>query len=228
MNQYKINKIKYDQLCKLLFGGAKTKKYMTHDNGGRPFMIKVSNQLVKIYKQNKKDELKDIKQEDNPSYSELIASYEPLKIFIGKSDDEYNNGPYYDGNSILLYINKNKNDGLYNYVFIGDTIFSFTTKSPIIRYDSPVGNSDIPWPFAVDENDIYYLLTENVLIKMDKFARDQNNKLYIDPYAYFYDAVEKGKSINDYPILENKKIIHKRTDDNLFSFYIDAISKYNE
>ena len=70
----------------------------------------------------------------------------------------------------------------HRYVYVGEKIFSFTTDHRITKYVSPVGNSDVPYPYAVDKNNVHYLLAENVFLKIGSSgARD-------DPYRYFYDV----------------------------------------
>ena len=56
-------------------------------------------------------------------------------------------GDEFDGNSILVHISENK------YVYIGSSIYSFESQAKIIRYISPVGNSDVPYPYAIDEKE---------------------------------------------------------------------------
>ena len=63
-------------------------------------------------------------------------------------------GKFFDGNSILLKLSKNK------YVYIGSVIYSFTSYNEITTFISPVGNSDVPYPYAIDEKNNYYLLLE--------------------------------------------------------------------
>ena len=63
-------------------------------------------------------------------------------------------GEKFDGNSILLKLSKNK------YVYIGSLIYSFNAYNEITTFISPVGNNDVPYPYAIDEKNNYYLLSE--------------------------------------------------------------------
>uniref|UniRef100_A0A6C0C961 Uncharacterized protein n=1 Tax=viral metagenome TaxID=1070528 RepID=A0A6C0C961_9ZZZZ len=65
------------------------------------------------------------------------------------------------------------------YIYIGSEIFSFNTIDKIIDYVSPVGNNDVPYPYAIDNNGNYYLLIENVILK--------GEIKYEDPYNYYYE-----------------------------------------
>jgi hypothetical protein len=197
---YKINRDKYENLNNILYGGSEI-KYYTHDNGGKPFEVRIKSKNVSIYKQSKSDK-----------YDDFICTFKAKKIFIGRSPIEGSldfDGKYekeYDGNSILLYLgNKNR---LYKYVFIGDSIFLFTTNSKIYKYISPVGNSDVTWPYGIDKNNIYYLFREGVSIKVVK---------YTDPYEFLYDAskISNIKASND-----QSELIYPNFDD-IKEFYID-------
>lgn len=108
----------------------------------------------------------------------LYYGYE--KIFIGKSPynimTSYSGefGEQYDGNTILIKV---KN----NYIYIGSCIFEFTSLSPIKKYVSPVANNCVPYPYAIDENDNYYLMNEKVIIS------NIPSEYLNDPYNYYYN-----------------------------------------
>jgi len=151
--------------------GQKIKRHRNvfriHDNGGTPFLVNydIDSERVTIYSNDKK----------------LLFEYFPLAVFIGKSPVNDmtlfsgGHGPKFDGNSILIKI-----DHL-TYVFIGESIFSFTSYSEIINYVSPVGNSDVPYPYAVDDHDRYYLMIEDVVIQ------DVPSEHSDRPYEYYYE-----------------------------------------
>tara|TARA_Y100000768_G_scaffold375242_1_gene345853 strand:+ start:331 stop:1110 length:780 start_codon:yes stop_codon:yes gene_type:complete len=159
------------------------KTYYTHDNGGRPFKVLIDNKKVYIYKYKKYDE-----DTNTFLYSEKSIKYEKKNyfkcknIFIGKSPKNPQTifsggyGSKFTGNSILLQITKNK------YVFIGHIIFSFTSKSEIKKFTSPVGNNDVPYPYAVDVDGRYYLMIEDVIIHKITNIKKYDN----DPYDFYY------------------------------------------
>ena len=163
---------------------SKLKTYYTHNNGGRPFKVVVDNKKIYVYKYKKYDE-----DTDTTLYYEKSIKYEKKNffkcknIFIGKSlknKTTISSGGYgakFTGNSILLQITKNK------YVFIGHKIFSFTSQSEIKKFVSPVGNSDVPYPFAIDVDGRYYLMIENVIIDKITNIKKYDN----DPYEFYYN-----------------------------------------
>lgn len=149
--------------------------YHIHDNGSRPFLVEIRDKTVKVYGFNNQD----FEYTDQPIFTFLNNT----NIFIGKSPKnkmtEYSGGygDEFDGNSILLHISENK------YVYIGSSIYSFESQAKIIRYISPVGNSDVPYPYAIDEKENIYLMTEDVILE-----KIQNIDFYdFDPYEYYYE-----------------------------------------
>jgi hypothetical protein len=100
------------------------------------------------------------------------------RVFVGKSTNE-DGGDEEDGNSMLI---ERSND----YVFVGDKVFSFKPLEPIVQFFSPVGNNEVPYPYAVDGRGRTYLLNENVVLEPD-FWRD-----YDEPYEAYYDKHPTG------------------------------------
>ena len=126
----------------------KGKTYSIHDNGGTPFKVVISGKKVSIYEQ---PNWKDWESETGKEYTKLIKTFSNVKkIFIGK---DRKLGKNFDGNSILLQLSKNK------YVYIGSWIYEFVTKDDsIVAYFSKVGNSDVPYPVALGEKNVYFML----------------------------------------------------------------------
>lgn len=163
--------------------------YETHDNGGRPFKVEIdpeenNNTVVRVYYKNEEMQL------------EPIVTFDAKKVFVGKSpinnmtNFSGGHGFEFDGNSILLELNENQ------YEFIGDKIFSFTSLNKIVDYISPVGNSDVPYPYAIDENGNVYLLIENVVLKSTESLKSHIENTNNDPYNYYYKLCVINKSKN--------------------------------
>jgi len=148
--------------------------YFIHDNGGRPFMAVVSKTLVSIYKPssdfwNGEDELE---------YDELLLKFRhPLHIWIGEDLDGM-----FKGNSILIQSSKHK------FVFVGGEIYSFRLASlneKVEEYVSPVGNSDVPYPYLVTNQNVYFML-DGIYASKYHFTTAREN-IIDDPYDKFYD-----------------------------------------
>merc|ERR1712232_277922 len=80
----------------------------------------------------------------------------------------------FKGNSILLQ------KAADTYIYLGEHIQSFKTSAEIVKYVSPVGNSGVPYPFAVDTDNRFYLMIEDVVL--DNVPAEQHE----DPYDYYY------------------------------------------
>ena len=113
-------------------------------------------------------------EEELPNYEkEACSSFSPEKVFVGQSPKH---GARFDGNSMLLHL-----EGL-KYVFVGEEVFSFTAKSPITKFLSPVGNNDVPYPWAMDEQGFRYLMISSVILTGKLFENSDT-----DPYELFFD-----------------------------------------
>lgn len=158
------------------------KQYFTHDNGGRPFMVNINKNNVEIYKySNNLDIDHEITKND---YNILVKTYKNVnKIFIGnsiKGDDANGNKKFGLGNSILLKIGNN------NYVFIGDYVYEFQSLDNIIDFFSMIGNSDVPYPVAIGEKNVYYLIDKgsNGYLSKEYFEDFPNKHSWgLDSYA---------------------------------------------
>jgi hypothetical protein len=178
-------------------------EYFIHNNFDRPYKVVIGvNKTVKIYKKKSFDLYED----------KEFKIYKPIKIFIGKIK---NRNKKYDGNTILLQITKN------SYTYIGNKIYTFTTNSQIIEYESPIGNNDVPYPYAIDSNGFYYLMIENVKIKIPMN--------YDDCYRYYYQArlITSDIAFNTKPIFYSG-IIEFRINNEPYTltWVIDAVKDY--
>lgn len=173
--------------------GGSYQMYQTHDNGGRPFRVFVD----------KKNKVGVITLMVNSEWPEDCYPYVVNKrfsfkrVFIGKSPrnemtETAFNGGYgrkFDGNTILFDMGDN------TYMFVGDRVSLFKSNSPIVRFVSPVGQNDVPYPYALDESGTYYLIVESVKVKSLEISKDS------DPYLWYYDYISLSpKSRNIRPI----------------------------
>jgi hypothetical protein len=177
-------------------------KYLTHDNGGRPFFVGVLNNDVSIYKINEKYLIKDnmIKNDmrDVWLYTVLVKKYTNCEeIFVGKNLNISCFKNIYDyGNSVLLHISENK------YIFIGTVIYQFDMEKNdcVINYFSKIGNNDVPYPIIEGKENVYFMLDLAYVKK--KYT---SNKTFENMYTEYYDKLQnKSKS------MENIEIIHER------------------
>ena len=135
----------------------KKKSFLIHDNGGRPFKVNVTDKNIDIYTYDKElfSSWDDIPKKKD--YNILIKSYKGVKqIFIPKGINNigkaWSSGK---GNTILVHISANR------YLCIAEWIFEFETNGDKIQeFHSQVGNSDVPYPLAVGDKYIYFLISK--------------------------------------------------------------------
>ncbi len=157
-----------------------SKTYEIHDNGGRPFIVKVSGKTVLVEKNMDEFDMKDGK---------VITIHHPAKelftktadqVFIGKKSPR---GGYdglkpsqAEGNSILLQTGS-------KYIYIGSEIYEFSPikGDTIENYYSDIGNSDVPYPYAIGKTHVYIML--------DKMAIEKSFfDMKADIYQQYYSA----------------------------------------
>jgi len=188
------------------------KEYEIHDNGGRPFCVLdyPSKKKVEVY-------LNDWVGDGSYVRGKKVFETSYKTIFIGDNDL-----PGYQadlpkgaakGNSILVYVSDSK------YIHIGIEIYSFETrdKEKILHYYSPVGNSDVPYPYAIGENYTYFLLDYTTV---PNYILDLTKDAYTQYYGYSFVVVtnKEEKEIKEYnknvlqPSIKKfkHKIIYKR------------------
>ena len=204
----------------ILFKNIKKKtkgftKYFTHSNFFRPYLVYIKKNKVYIYKiDNKKYYYKknDLSKKDKSNawiYTKLIKEYNTKKIFIGKNSGKSkslnikDNIKYSIGNSILLKLNNNK------YVFIGETIYEFSTNDEIVKFYSLIGNNDVPYPIALGKENVYFMIDEinkpNKYIPRKYFSKNMKNIDFEDTY-YGYNDIKLPQNTKKYNFKNFKRI----------------------
>lgn len=145
----------------------KTRKHIIYDiqhNGGRPYTVHDYGNRVDIYKRENK--IMSI------PYKKLFPGANPLKLpGYGKSKK---------GNTILILQKNGK------YIYIGDGIYEFETSDVIDNYYSPIGNSNVPYPYAVGKLNTYFLIEKT-------FVENKYLDLKKDGYAQLYEFKDSLK-----------------------------------
>ena len=181
----------------------KSKIYITHDNGYRPYLVDVNSTRVNI-SINKTKKILGIIPLDDIDF-----------IFIGISE----NMKWSEGNSVLLKCKNNR------YIFIGHIIYEFTTnKDDIISYYSYVGNNNVPYPVAVGKNNYYFMLEQEYVNKKE-FPKNIN--IEKDAYGLYYRDYRQKTPLtfsNFFINLEN--LFMKRINLEIYSFEKCKIISY--
>lgn len=184
-----INKL--DKLIK-----PKGKKYLTHDNGGRPFQVIIDKNNVSVYRLDNKEIEENNDKINKESYKKLVKNFTVEKVYIGK-DSKY--GKEFDGNSILLELPGNK------LIFIGECIYEFelVPGDSIQKYFSQVGNSDVPYPVLLGKNNFYSMIEKQYCCRTE-FPTDYKVSDYEGAHGYFYGTFTKKGWVS--PIKKIKKL----------------------
>jgi hypothetical protein len=155
---------------------VKVHTYDIHDNGGRPYVVYTAGKRVMVYSKHYDA------QTDSEIIKGKIMDITCAKIFIGDDKPKSKWNPTAKnwglGNSVLLQ----RPSG--TYVYIGDGIKEFAARpdDTIVDYLSPVGNNDVPYPYAIGKKFMYHML-EGKYIPIDNTAyisktKDWNEEVY--------------------------------------------------
>lgn len=159
---------------------AQTKTYEIHDNGGRPYFVEVSGKNVHVSKNMSTYKMVNGKFVTIANPPKSLFTVKADEVFIGKKSPK---GDYdglkpsqAEGNSIVLRIGN-------KYMYIGHEIYEFSPVKDdvIVKYYSNIGNSDVPYPYAIGKTHIYIML-DAVAVEISYF--DMKEDIY---EQYYYD-----------------------------------------
>lgn len=167
--------------------------YLIHNNGDRPYCVRITEGQVDVFENPTDSDIPQTKEH----YTKLVYSAKFLKQFVGKStgddtfqlaDHKKQDAKKYVGNSMLFQISGNK------YVaVVGSAIFTFQTpdSDSIIRFYSSVGRSDVPYPVAEGNTNIYFMLDKSYVPKAE-FDKGTQFEFAYDKY-YKNDMKKSSK-----------------------------------
>jgi len=202
------------------------KKYYTHDNGSRPYLVYLSKKDAFIYKKptNMKIESSLYSQTNNNNkwmYIKLVKHIKFIKSFIGKCPESLDA----DGNSILLQKNKN------TYIFIGHLIKEYIVyNDTIIKFNSPIGNSDVPYPYAIGNKNIYCFAYPYGYLSLKYFNNIKDINLFnneLRKYSPFFIEFNHKKSKYKISIEEFNEIQKKKLKDISYDTIKTLAKMYN-
>jgi hypothetical protein len=170
------------------------KSYQIHDNGGRPFRVEIDGMKVSVFK--------TVEDEEEKHLFDVTAD----KVFIGKKSPT---GGYdglkpkeAEGNSILLLVGS-------KYMYIGSEIYQFepVKGDSIEKYYSNIGNSDVPYPYAVGKTHMYIMLDK---VAVEKSFFDKKDDIYQQYYMATTYLPMCLKGYQDTSICKDKKAARER------------------
>lgn len=184
-----------------------SKEYLTHDNGGRSFLVRYNKSEFTVFEPDREAETAFYGEiENNQSTASWVAgiftganrkSWDDFdkrqkalftipvltskykRVFVGASHtEEIEDGKIPGGNTMLFEIEGGR------YVCVSQDVASFKPPERIESYESPVHGSDVPYPYAVGAKANYLILERVTVPHSDLQSPDQ------DPYdvAYFRDV----------------------------------------
>lgn len=123
------------------------------------------------------------------------------RFFVGRSPENKMTkftkgfGPEFDGNSMLFELPSAANNTKRKYVFVGADVRSFFAAVPIKSFLSPLDNSGVPNPYAVDRNGAVYFFGHDSVTVMPRpskeIALDVANQE--DLFGYYYELCNNNK-----------------------------------
>ena len=185
--------------------GVKT--YKIHDNGSVPFLVEDDGKKIVVFRQTydiDTDTTSLGKKVFESPYKKLFPGKDPLKISWGGSDT---------GNTVLAQISTNK------FVFIGDGAYSFELvdgDEPVL-YSSPVGNSDVPYPYLIGKKYTYLLLSQKTKAgpgkwkdELPAYVPNEKLNLKLDVYAQVWG--------HELTMLGKKKVTLEKPEEPIMNF----------
>jgi hypothetical protein len=158
--------------------------FYTHDNGGRPFRVDIS-EFGEVT-------ITPTKHAKKPNGKPIVIN-EPVTIFIGCDSPRGQ-----CGNTILI----EREERVYLLV-AHDIITEYKTPDRITAYFSIIGNNDVPYPIALSDTTAYFAI-EGMAMLPRKNLRTRDFVNSTDVYNEFYAKTSNHKKLK-YP---DAKIIH--------------------
>ncbi len=168
---------------------------MTDDNGTYSFLVRYNKTHFAVFEPN--PDLLERAFEDGDAktaFVRVVLECAYKRVFVGASHtSEQEDGKTPSGNTMLFEVD----DG--RYVCVSQDVVSFKPPEPILKYESPIHGSDVPYPYAVGAKASYLVLARTVVPHADLQHEGQ------DPYEVAY---QKGRAKK--PPIPGLKVLRKR------------------
>lgn len=149
--------------------------YVVH-NGSRPFRV-VCDTHFSIFAEFDSPEEEIYSYSTVPLYSFSLDG----RTVLPTEDPGLEGHSFVPNNTILV----DQGDGTYLFVG-GPQIYTFRPDGPIRHFYSPIGNSEVPYPWAVSDNSTYLLVEKAVIPNRDIPTND--------PYLFYYCFDRQGET----------------------------------
>jgi len=168
-------------------------KYITLDNGGRPYLVSIHNsgRLIRVYRRSNQE--KEEEEEESDFDLPLLEIPHALRFWPGI---EKTGGSH--GSIVLVQVTAQ------DYILISTQIASFRFNSQVTECISNIGNSSVPYSFALTESGKIILFEEYQVLEPipnfeERFAADP--KL---PYTVLDDEDQKTTELQLTTICESE------------------------
>lgn len=175
------------------------KLYYPMDNSRIPFMVKLTTTTVELYKSTKPN---------TDTFDKLVCKHKIKSYILGKCIFKTcDHSPI--GNTILVNLKGTR------YLFIGNMMaYEFDIGEVITEFGSPVGNNDVPYPYARTATKIILFIENTVIDKsiLDNYSfnpKDKDNWDSKDPYYYYYGYFEHDFAKQQKIYKSNEKVSQK-------------------
>ena len=111
-----------------------------------PYTVEVENQQLEIYSHRESDMTLEVRIRD---FEELMIGKNTLKSYV--SDDRAR-----ESNMLLVKVTDHKNSSN-TYMYIGDYVYTFTSREPFTKFVCPIDNHNNNMPYAITNEYIYFL-----------------------------------------------------------------------
>lgn len=165
---------------------ASGKAYRIEDNGGMPFVCYVRDDAVSVFRVptdghiDSRDWQQQFEHQRLFYTEEVCTFYNPITVLIGVDES----GDNAHGNSILVHVSGQ------TYTYIGLEIYSFDSPDPVALYYSNMGNNSVPYPVAVTQRAVMFML-DRVVVPRDQIEpllpkKDNGQDDWLYAYHIFY------------------------------------------
>ena len=145
---------------------------MIRHNYSEPFKVILRDNLIAIRKRTNNDNYEpylSLTLENKRVFLPEVHNATPTRFLQPTTPDT-------EGNSVLVQLAPRV------YLFIGLRIYIFKTTDEIVHFYSPIGNNDVPYPWAVGTQNTYLLIEEGL---MDNTLVQHLGMPYWDYYERF-------------------------------------------
>jgi hypothetical protein len=164
-------------------------RYFTHDNGGRPYLVRVDpvGQRATVRRnlapgKSSRDFARHV-----VTYDKLVKRIDYTRFWNGYAP--FNYGIDYDvaiGNTLLF---ETEREGRRRYILVAGVVYAFELPDghpPLAYFCAPIGNNDVPYPYGWSERYAYFLTTDSLI----QYTPLEHLAKYVktgDLASFFYD-----------------------------------------